>query len=512
MPTPNNIPTFITDAGSMRRDASVVSRDAAARTVNLAFSSEVEVDRGDWIEVLSHDPEAVDLSRLNDGGAVLAHHDWNDQRGVVESAWIDSADRKGRAVVKFSRSRAGEELLADVEEGIRRHVSVGYRIQDAKVVGARADGTSIVLVTRWQPYEISFVPVPADTTVGVGRSAAPHPERNTNRMSTRSIRNTRARDTGVICDLRELIRDAMNAQPFRARIPVGASEPTGYLPTPTKRSLILPLQSTSLVGLVDGDGNVTRTPAGSLAGDTITMHGATIAASRVAQAGASIIVRTEGSNAFALTGGTAATVALERKPVRLVSVDPAPFGTVEEDADAPSTALSNFVHSFDLVKNWGDSQTAAFSVELKRSDFQMIDSDEIMAEVLQSITLGLSRAADACLLSAIAAATPDAFSLAAVASRGLRFGDVRALAGTSATGAAVDAYGALRVAGVPAELTAGTPDTLVGAWDRAGVAINDEVVVLAERVNQAGKLSLSVFAQMLPVVLDASVFWSVSAQ
>lgn len=157
------------DGGRLVREAEVVGVDVESRTVELAFSSEVEVERWFGIEILSHDADAVDLSRLNNGGAVLAHHDWEDQRGVVLEARIDS-DRKGRAKVKISRSVAGEELLQDIVDGIRRHVSVGYFVKGMRLVEER-DGVDVYVVNRWLPYEISFVPIPADVTVGVGRSA-----------------------------------------------------------------------------------------------------------------------------------------------------------------------------------------------------------------------------------------------------------------------------------------------------------------------------------------------------
>lgn len=155
--------------GLLSRAAEVVGVDAEARTVELAFSSEAEVRRWGWIEILSHDDGAVLLNRLNDGGALLDNHNWNAQRGVVEKAWLD-VDRKCRAVVRFGRSAAAEELLQDVADGIKRHVSVGYQIHEIKLTEER-EGVDVYTVTSWEPYEISIVSVPADITVGVGRSA-----------------------------------------------------------------------------------------------------------------------------------------------------------------------------------------------------------------------------------------------------------------------------------------------------------------------------------------------------
>lgn len=156
----------------LRRAASEVgSVDREARTVDLAFSSQAEVKRWFGVEVLSHEPGAMRMGRLADGAALLWNHDWDQQVGVVQSARVDG-DLKGRATVRFSRSALGEEKLADVADGITRHVSVGYRIHDARLIEVRDGGDEVWLITDWEPYEISLVTVPADVDVGVGRSAA----------------------------------------------------------------------------------------------------------------------------------------------------------------------------------------------------------------------------------------------------------------------------------------------------------------------------------------------------
>lgn len=162
------LPDFNRDG--LVRTMEVRSFDVEKRTVELAFSSEIEVKRWFGIEILDHDPASVDLSRLQNGGAVLVNHDWDEQVGVVESASIDS-DRRGRAVVRFGRSEKASEIFQDIVDGIRRHVSVGYRIMDAKLSETRDEGeTDVYRITRWEPYEISIVSVPADPSVGIGRT------------------------------------------------------------------------------------------------------------------------------------------------------------------------------------------------------------------------------------------------------------------------------------------------------------------------------------------------------
>jgi len=170
-------PTDYNSKGPLTRSMRVLSHDAEKRTVELAFSSETPVERWFGMEVLDHSPGSVSLERITNGGALLVNHDWDDQVGVVESVSIDG-DRKGRAVVRFGRSERAQEIFQDVTDGVRKLVSVGYRILDARPDGAM-DGVDVIRITRWEPYEISIVSVPADPNVGVGRSAAEIPQEET---------------------------------------------------------------------------------------------------------------------------------------------------------------------------------------------------------------------------------------------------------------------------------------------------------------------------------------------
>ena len=142
--------------------------DEEKRTVELAFSSEYTGERWYGTETLSHERSAVRLNRLNNGGAFLMEHDRNDQIGVVERAWIDD-DKKGRAVVRFSKRARAQEIFHDVLDGIRGLVSVGYMIHD-EAVEKLEGGREAVTATDWEPYELSLVSIPFDDSVGVGRS------------------------------------------------------------------------------------------------------------------------------------------------------------------------------------------------------------------------------------------------------------------------------------------------------------------------------------------------------
>ncbi|NQY17764.1 phage major capsid protein [Alteromonas sp.] len=154
----------------MQRDmeAQIEKVDEESRIVTLSFSSEYEVERWGWVETLGHDEGECDLARINNKGPFLSDHNWNDQRGVIQKAWIEKG--RGYAEIKLSRNPLGQQLLIDMQDEIRVNVSVGYRIHAAKLIREEND-LDYYRVTHWEPLEISSVSVPADPTVGVGRNA-----------------------------------------------------------------------------------------------------------------------------------------------------------------------------------------------------------------------------------------------------------------------------------------------------------------------------------------------------
>ena len=134
------------------------------RTFEFPFSSEYPVARYFGNEVLSHDTTAADLSRLNDGAPLLFNHNPDKVVGVVERAWINGKDKRGYAKVRFSRNAFAKEVLADVQDGILRGISFGYAIDKMEERGGD------FVATNWSPHEISVVSIPADPTIGIGRS------------------------------------------------------------------------------------------------------------------------------------------------------------------------------------------------------------------------------------------------------------------------------------------------------------------------------------------------------
>ena len=131
-------------------------------TITFSFSSETPVARSFGLEVLSHAPGAADLSRLNDGAPLLWNHDPGALLGVIEKAQIMGG--KGRAVARWGSSPEAQHRRADVEAKVIKNISVGYVIHQLEQRGDQ------YVATKWEALEISLVSVPADASVGIGRS------------------------------------------------------------------------------------------------------------------------------------------------------------------------------------------------------------------------------------------------------------------------------------------------------------------------------------------------------
>ncbi|MDM7916664.1 MAG: HK97 family phage prohead protease, partial [Candidatus Eisenbacteria bacterium] len=146
--------------------------DAKQRTVPASLSSENPVLRFWGREILSHAPGAVDLSRATPSLPLLASHNADELPpiGRVENVHLDG--KKLRGVLRFARTARGDELLQAVEDGDLRSLSIGYSIDEVEQAEKGADGIPTFRVTKWTLLEASLANVPADASVGIGRSLA----------------------------------------------------------------------------------------------------------------------------------------------------------------------------------------------------------------------------------------------------------------------------------------------------------------------------------------------------
>jgi hypothetical protein len=296
----------------------------------------------------------------------------------------------------------------------------------------------------------------------------------------------------------------------------------------------------SLPGLMDKDGQITKTPSAQPAGETVTLSTAAARNSRVVRAGATLIpivgdVPVDTGHGFP---------ALREVPNRFTVIEPALWSLItdtetEVEIEVPAETGSED-EGEDGVNEGGGTTTVtmetvtettpgevspsalpftsvdldrdnilkhAIRVELTRSTLRDLGRNTVAAHVLHGIALGIGRAVDKVLLNALASAEVDSFTVAAAAEMGLRFNELQAIVGTSGAGVS-DPLGAglLNVSGVPADTSPDCTDTYVGAWDRAAVWLDPEVDLLIERTRSGGVI-LTAWLGLQAALPAPQYFW-----
>lgn len=172
-------PSHIIEMAPLDLRADVGAVKADDRTAELIFSTGADVVRFDWstgkryVERLSLKPEHIRLDRLNAGAPLLnAHSAYSlaDQIGVVEPGSASVSGKRGTATVRFSKRQDAETIFQDVRDGIIRNVSVGYRVHRFDEQAGKNNEIPVRLATDWEPYEISLVPMGADSGARVRKS------------------------------------------------------------------------------------------------------------------------------------------------------------------------------------------------------------------------------------------------------------------------------------------------------------------------------------------------------
>ena len=136
----------------------------------FALSSETPADQWFGREVLKHTDGAIRQDRLKGGIPLLFNHDPDQHLGVVDGYSIKSG--KLRVEGRWGSSDLAQQKKRDYDDGILKDSSVGYMIH--KIVrdqeGEDPSPDDTLNVTDWEPVEASLVTIPADPTVGAGRS------------------------------------------------------------------------------------------------------------------------------------------------------------------------------------------------------------------------------------------------------------------------------------------------------------------------------------------------------
>ena len=183
------------------------------KSIELSFASSEPYERWWGVEVLKIDNNAIDMTRLNDSAPLLFNHNPDKVIGVVEKAWVEGG--KAKAQVKFGNSKKAQEIWADVKDGILKNVSVGYQIKEMQLIESK-DEVDTYEVTKWYPLEISIVSIPADNTVGIGRSLEEEINIKGVKMDENQVKTPKTEEkTEAKVDVKEVERKAREAERSR---------------------------------------------------------------------------------------------------------------------------------------------------------------------------------------------------------------------------------------------------------------------------------------------------------
>ncbi|MCC6389138.1 MAG: peptidase U37 [Bryobacterales bacterium] len=152
------------------------------RTATLTWYTGAAVrrfdSRGPFEMRFSMESGAVRMGRLASGSAPLlnSHRDFkvDDVIGVIAKAWIENG--QGKATVRFSKRADVDPVWQDVQDGILRNASMGVAIHAIEDVTPQGAAMRHVLVTDWEPEEVSLVPIGADPGAGFKFQRATGPQ------------------------------------------------------------------------------------------------------------------------------------------------------------------------------------------------------------------------------------------------------------------------------------------------------------------------------------------------
>ena len=140
---------------------------------DLSFASEVYLPEGWMGMVRLAPPPLADFARA-EAGQCRYHldHDWSKPVGMVQQVRHDESSGMYRCdvMVPEIEATATKDYLSQREGGLRGDVSVGYNIQRLVLVEIGATYDEDKFDAAWELLEVSDVTVPADVSVGEGRS------------------------------------------------------------------------------------------------------------------------------------------------------------------------------------------------------------------------------------------------------------------------------------------------------------------------------------------------------
>lgn len=276
------------------------------------------------------------------------------------------------------------------------------------------------------------------------------------------------------------------------------------LPKPAMASIELHLGTdlAPLVPQVDGiERNITV-----LENESFILSAAVANAARTVQAGAKLIIADE-----RYIGATSGMHVFQHDAAKLRVIEAADFTTVGEGSEVTASALP----FSDVAVNWRgeDQDHIACRFTVSRRTRKAAGNEGIEYDIMTGIVLGLAKAVDKALFDAITALMPASFTIGAASARNITYSELSGFIGTAGTGASVQNCNLFAGNLIKAELTAETASTVIGSFNRVGVAINPHINVVVERLNAQSDLNIAVFANIRAVIPEGSksAFWKVTA-
>lgn len=184
------------------------------------YGSERDVLKSDmYREIIDHDH--LDTGFLRTGGSLLKNHDPEQIIGAIVSTKTDKEGRRGKAKVRFTSTQAGKDAETEVNEGALRSVSFGYehnpkqrkmiaRGEKFNHYGRTIKGPAMLVGVR--ALEISLTPIPADMSVGIGRSKEEQKQENPAMLTAEMRKYIRKKAVEAKLGFRD-IRDVEDAVP-----------------------------------------------------------------------------------------------------------------------------------------------------------------------------------------------------------------------------------------------------------------------------------------------------------
>jgi HK97 family phage prohead protease len=149
----------------IKREEPAAGAKPDENVLRFSASSETPVMRWGDTEILRHDEQSIRLDRLRTLGSALVNHDPNQRAARIDLVQV--ANKRLEVEVRFGSTEFAQQIRQEVADGLLRGISIGYRVNVWEIDEEKRTYTA----TDWEPFEVTFTPVPADASVGPGRSA-----------------------------------------------------------------------------------------------------------------------------------------------------------------------------------------------------------------------------------------------------------------------------------------------------------------------------------------------------